>query len=95
VEVVRDTAALVALVALVAVAMDLTLAELLPLELPIVAAVEAVVMLERLAALESLLFVIRVVSVGLAAQSHLLAVTPITHLLLQGHIQHEPLCKSL
>ncbi len=31
----------------------------------------------------------------LAAQSQHLVDTPITHLLLQGHLQHEPLCKSL
>jgi hypothetical protein len=56
-----------------------------------VVAAEQILMVE-VADLGLLFSVTLALNVAQAAQSHLLADTPITHLLLQGHLQHEPLC---
>jgi len=47
------------------------------------------------AALELSSFAMLAVNEAQVEQSHLLVDTQFTHLLLQGHIQDEPLCKSL
>jgi hypothetical protein len=47
------------------------------------------------AALELSSFAMLAVNEAQAAQSHHQAATQFTHLLLQGHIQDESLCKSL
>jgi hypothetical protein len=55
----------------------------------------AVVSKEKTAAQELSLLVTLDHNEAQVVRSHPLAATQFTHLLLQGHIQHEPLCKSL